>query len=85
MRMRHAPAVAADKPKGTPGRKVVIAQVAPAVRVAISETFGLAPGATSPGQLAAGLRQLGFDYVSSSQVVVGGASSVCAKVPPVRT
>ncbi|KAG2422164.1 hypothetical protein HXX76_016243 [Chlamydomonas incerta] len=52
-----------DKPQGSPGRKVVIAQVAPAVRVAISETFGLAPGATSPGQLAAALRQLGFDYV----------------------
>ncbi|KAG2449993.1 hypothetical protein HYH02_000097 [Chlamydomonas schloesseri] len=52
-----------DKPKGAPGRKVVIAQVAPAVRVAISETFGLAPGATSPGQLVAALRQLGFDYV----------------------
>ncbi|KAG2427921.1 hypothetical protein HXX76_011908 [Chlamydomonas incerta] len=53
-----------DKPQGSPGRKVVIAQVAPAVRVAISETFGLAPGATSPGQLAAALRQLGFDYVT---------------------
>ncbi|GIL60598.1 hypothetical protein Vafri_15126 [Volvox africanus] len=50
-----------DKPKGE--RKVMVAQVAPAVRVAISETFGLAPGATTPGQLAESLRRLGFDMV----------------------
>ncbi|GIL80410.1 hypothetical protein Vretifemale_9616 [Volvox reticuliferus] len=50
-----------DKPKDE--RKVMIAQVAPAVRVAISESFGLAPGATSPGQLAESLRRLGFDMV----------------------
>ncbi|KXZ55261.1 hypothetical protein GPECTOR_3g4 [Gonium pectorale] len=52
-----------DKPHDSPGRKVVIAQVAPAVRVAIAESFGLAPGATTPGQLAEGLRRLGFDHV----------------------
>ncbi|KXZ54929.1 hypothetical protein GPECTOR_3g10 [Gonium pectorale] len=52
-----------DKPKGEPGRKILIAQVAPAVRVAIAESFGLAPGATTPGQLAEGLRRLGFDMV----------------------
>nr|AAR04931.1 iron-hydrogenase HydA2 [Chlamydomonas reinhardtii] len=51
-----------DKPKDG-GRKVLIAQVAPAVRVAIAESFGLAPGAVSPGKLAAGLRALGFDQV----------------------
>ncbi|EFJ50358.1 iron hydrogenase [Volvox carteri f. nagariensis] len=50
-----------DKPKAE--RKVMIAQVAPAVRVAISESFGLAPGATTPGQLAESLRCLGFDMV----------------------
>nr|WNF20790.1 hydrogenase [synthetic construct] len=51
-----------DKPKDG-GRKVLIAQVAPAVRVAIAESFGLAPGAVSPGKLATGLRALGFDQV----------------------
>jgi len=42
---------------------VVIAQIAPAVRVAMAETMGLAPGEVSVGQLVTGLRQLGFDYV----------------------
>lgn len=41
----------------------MIAQVAPAVRVAISECFGLAPGATTANQLAEALRRLGFDIV----------------------
>ncbi|GLC64317.1 fungal hydrophobin SC3-like protein [Pleodorina starrii] len=41
----------------------MICQVAPAVRVAIAECFGLAPGATSPGQLVEALRRLGFDLV----------------------
>jgi len=43
--------------------RVVIAQIAPAVRVAMAETMGLAPGEVSVGQLVTGLRQLGFDYV----------------------
>ncbi len=55
----------ADKPKGE--RKVMIAQVAPAVRVAISECFGLAPGATTANQLAEALRRLGFDIVYGKQ------------------
>jgi iron only hydrogenase large subunit-like protein len=38
-------------------------QTAPAVRVAISETLGLPPGAVTQGQLVTGLRKLGFDYV----------------------
>ena len=41
----------------------VWAQTAPAVRVAISEEFNLPPGFTSPGQLVASLRSLGFDRV----------------------
>ena len=45
-----------------PSRQVW-AQTAPAVRVAISEEFGLPPGFTSPGQLVASLRALGFDRV----------------------
>nr|WNF20737.1 hydrogenase [synthetic construct] len=51
------------KPKDDPTRKHVCVQVAPAVRVAIAETLGLAPGATTPKQLAEGLRRLGFDEV----------------------
>jgi iron only hydrogenase large subunit-like protein len=41
----------------------MVVQTAPAVRVAIAETLGLAPGDVTPGQLVAGLRLLGFDYV----------------------
>jgi hypothetical protein len=42
---------------------MVIAQIAPAVRVAIAETVGLSPGDVTVGQLVTGLRKLGFDYV----------------------
>ena len=45
-----------------PGR-VMVAQTAPAVRVAIGEELGLAPGAVSTGAMVAALRRLGFDYV----------------------
>lgn len=45
-----------------PKRHVVV-QTAPAVRVAIGEEFGLAPGAVSTGKLVAALRRLGFDRV----------------------
>lgn len=41
----------------------MIAQIAPAVRVAIAETMGLAPGEVTVGQMVTGLRQIGFDYV----------------------
>lgn len=53
--------LSAAKPKEN--RKVVIAQIAPAVRVAIAETIGLNPGDVTIGQLVTGLRMLGFDYV----------------------
>lgn len=43
--------------------KVVVAQVAPAVRVALGEAFGLAPGAATSGLLVAALKRLGFDRV----------------------
>lgn len=43
--------------------KVVVAQVAPAVRVAIGEMFGLPPGTTTTGQIAAALRAMGFDKI----------------------
>lgn len=38
-------------------------QVAPAVRVAIGEMFGLAPGTITTGKLVTALRRLGFDAV----------------------
>jgi NADH-quinone oxidoreductase subunit G/NADP-reducing hydrogenase subunit HndD len=43
--------------------KHVIVQVAPAIRVAIGEMFGIEPGAVTTGQLASSLRRLGFDGV----------------------
>ncbi|QJA08127.1 4Fe-4S binding protein [Romboutsia sp. CE17] len=43
--------------------KVVITQMAPAVRVTIGEAFGFEPGDNVEGKLAAGLRALGVDYV----------------------
>jgi iron only hydrogenase large subunit-like protein len=54
--------LAAAKEAAKDGR-VVIAQIAPAVRVAMGETMGLAPGEVTVGQIVTGLRQLGFDYV----------------------
>ena len=43
--------------------KVVIAQPAPAVRVALGEEFGMAPGTIVTGKLTTALRFLGFDHV----------------------
>ncbi len=47
-----------DNPK-----KKVVAQIAPAVRVALGEHFGKEPGMLSTGQMVAALRALGFDKV----------------------
>ena len=41
----------------------VVAQIAPAVRVAVGDRFGLPKGANALGLLAAALRKLGFDAV----------------------
>ncbi len=43
--------------------KTVVVQVAPAVRVAIGEEFGYAPGEISTGKMVAALKQMGFDQV----------------------
>lgn len=43
--------------------KVVIVQTAPAVRVALAESFGAEPGTIATGQMVAALRSLGFDSV----------------------
>ncbi len=42
---------------------VTVAQIAPAVRVALGEEFGMAPGAISTKKIYTALRQIGFDYV----------------------
>lgn len=47
-----------DKPE-----KTVVAQIAPAVRVALGECFGMEPGAVSTGQIVTALRMMGFDKV----------------------
>ncbi|MFW6223440.1 MAG: [Fe-Fe] hydrogenase large subunit C-terminal domain-containing protein [Spirochaetota bacterium] len=41
----------------------VVAQVAPAVRVALGEMFGMKPGETVTGKITTALRMLGFDAV----------------------
>ena len=43
--------------------KHVVVQIAPAVRVAVGESFGMEPGAIVTGKLYAALRRLGFDTV----------------------
>jgi NADH-quinone oxidoreductase subunit G len=43
--------------------KFVVAQVAPAVRVAIGEEFGFEPGTATSGQMVAALKRLGFERV----------------------
>ena len=45
-----------------PTKKTVV-QVAPAVRVALGEEFGMEPGTIVTGKLTAALKALGFDYV----------------------
>lgn len=42
---------------------VTVVQVAPAVRVAWAESFGLSPEIATPGRMVAALRRIGFDYV----------------------
>lgn len=44
-------------------KKTVVVQVAPAVRVAIGEEFGMKPGSIVTGKITAALKALGFDYV----------------------
>jgi len=44
-------------------KKHVVVQIAPAVRVAIGEMFGLEPGTLTTGKIVTALRKLGFDGV----------------------
>ena len=43
--------------------KTLVAQIAPAIRVAIGESYGLKASDVSPNQLVTALRNIGFDYV----------------------
>lgn len=43
--------------------RITVVQVAPAVRTAWAEQFGLTPEFATPGRMAAALRAIGFDYV----------------------
>lgn len=43
--------------------KKVVAQIAPSIRVALGEMFGLEPGQNSIGLITAALRKIGFDLV----------------------
>jgi NADH-quinone oxidoreductase subunit G len=53
--------------------QIMVVQTAPAVRVAIGEEAGLAPGSITTGQMVAGLKKLGFDYVFDT----GGGQHCC--------
>ncbi len=44
-------------------KKTVVAQIAPAVRVAIGELFGMKPGTLLIGQIVAAMKMIGFDKV----------------------
>ena len=44
-------------------QRLVVAQIAPAVRVALGEAFGDEPGEAGTGRMVAALRRLGFDLV----------------------
>ena len=46
---------------------IKVVQVAPAVRAAIGEAFGLEPGRNMEHEIAAALKKLGFDYVFDTQ------------------
>ena len=43
--------------------KKVVVQIAPAVRVALGESFGLEPGVITTGRMVAALRRMGFDKI----------------------
>ncbi len=44
-------------------KKTVVVQIAPAVRVALGEAFGMPPGSVEIGRMSAALKALGFDQV----------------------
>lgn len=61
--LRAKPAVEPAWDELQEGDKLMIAQVAPAVNVALGDSFGLPAGSNVSGKIAAALRRLGFDRV----------------------
>ena len=64
---------------------IMVAQTAPATRVAISEELGLPSGTISTGRMVAALRKLGFDYVfdtdfSADLTIMEEGSELLARV-----
>ncbi len=53
----------AREEKNAAAKKTFVAVIAPAVRVALGEMFGLPPGADLEKKIVPALRKLGFDYV----------------------
>ena len=45
------------------GKKYLVAQAAPAIRVSLGDFFGLPPGTNVTGKVAAALRRMGFRQV----------------------
>ena len=43
--------------------KTVVVNTAPSVRAALGEEFGMKPGTSATGKMAAALRRIGFDHV----------------------
>lgn len=43
--------------------KIVVVQTAPAIRVALGESFGMEPGTDVTGKMVTALKSIGFDYV----------------------
>jgi NADP-reducing hydrogenase subunit HndD len=54
----HAVWAALDDPE-----KIVVVQTAPAIRAALGENFGFAPGTLVTGRMVSGLKNMGFNYV----------------------
>lgn len=50
--------------------KIVVASVAPSVRVAVGEEFGLAPGTISTGKLVMALKRVGIHFVFDTNFTV---------------
>lgn len=59
----HWPAVAELLKTKSKHKKLLVAQIAPSIRVSIGEEFGLDYGQVVTGQIVAGLKKLGFDAV----------------------
>lgn len=66
-------------------KKIVVAQVAPAVRVSLGELFDLPVGSVVTGKIVASLKKLGFDYVfdtnwSADLTIVEEANEIIGRI-----